>query len=367
MQGIKHEIFASILAGGSGTRFWPRSRQSSPKQLCKITDPKHTMLEETLKRLDGFIEKEHRIIVTHHVQSAKTKELVAPQVQNILAEPLAKNTAAAIALAVLDISQLSKDQDPIMVSLHSDHLIKDEGRFHRTLEKAIETAQKGYLTLIGIPPTHPETGFGYIHRGEELSKESFEVQSFKEKPDYQTAKHFFESGEYYWNSGIFVWSLKSIISAFEKYLPEIWNPLKAFHDELPKEGKTLSTVPLEALEKIYKTLPEISIDDGILEKANNCAVVPSEFEWNDVGSWTALSEVFAQDESGNLIQGEGLALKTENSILTSDGPFVTSYGVKDLLIIAEKDCVLVCPKKEAQGIKEVVAKLKEMGREDLLC
>lgn len=359
-------VFGVILAGGSGTRFWPRSRQLSPKQLCKITDPQKTMLEQTLNRLDHFIPPARRMIVTHHSQEKKTRSLSAQLCQHILAEPAAKNTAAALALAILQIKLLSDDENAVMISLHSDHLVKDTVQFQKTLQNAVDLASKGFLTLVGIVPRTPDTGFGYIQRGESLGENAFRVQSFKEKPNEELAREYLSTKQYYWNSGIFVWQIKTIVSEFEKNLPQIWQPLFAIYKELKAEKKTFEDLPLERLEKVYASLPEIAIDNGILEKSSNCAVLASSFDWNDVGTWTALTEVLSPDTQGNVKQGDVLPVNTKNSILASDGPFIATYGVENLIVVVENGCVLVCPKDKAQGIKEIVGKLKEMGRSDLL-
>ncbi len=366
MKTQSSSIYGVILAGGSGTRFWPRSRQKSPKQLCKITDPKQTMLEQTLHRLDEFIDPERRIIVTHHTQEKKTREISASLCKQILSEPYAKNTAAALALAALQIRIQSSDENAVMISLHSDHLVKNTKAFQESLANAVDLANKGYLALIGIVPRSPDTGFGYIRRGESLSNNAFRVQSFKEKPNLKTAQDYIATQEYYWNSGIFVWQVKAICAEFEKHLPEIWNPLHELFLELKRNRKTFLDLPLKALEKVYAKLPEIAIDNGILEKSSNCAVLSCNFDWNDVGTWTALAEVLPADKLNNIKQGDVLLCETQNSIIASDGPLIATYGVENLIIVVENGCVLVCAKDKAQGIKEIVAKLSETGRNDLI-
>lgn len=363
-------VFAVVLAGGSGTRFWPRSRQASPKQLCKITNPNETMLEQTLHRLDHFIAPDKRMIITHHSQEKKTRLLTQSLCQHLLAEPAAKNTAAALALAALEIKLLTDDENTLMISLHSDHVIQDSKAFQKTLEHALTLADQGYLTLVGIPPRSPETGFGYIQRGERVktqdSYEAFHVRSFKEKPKEAQAREYVQSKNYDWNSGIFVWKLKTICSEFEERLPQIWKPLFELYKKQKLQKKTFADLDASTLSEVYKALPEIAIDHGILEKSSNCVVIPGDFGWNDVGTWTALTEVLEADASGNITQGDTLLCETKNSIIASDGPFVASYGIENLIVVVENGCVLICPKDKAQGIKDIVAQLKERGRNDLV-
>lgn len=361
-----HSLFAVVLAGGSGTRFWPRSRQNKPKQLCKITDAKQTMLEQTLRRLDGFIPVENRMIVTHAFQEAETRHITSHLCKNILSEPLARNTSAALALAVLQLRLLGYGEDTVMCSLHSDHLVKDVKAFQKTLQAAAQIAREGYLCLVGIVPRSPETGFGYIKKGSALAKTAFKVETFKEKPDLKTAKSYLQTGDYVWNSGMFVWTLRLISEEFKKYLPELWSPLFKKFEELREKKKTFLDLSSEELLTLYKQVPEIAIDNGILEKSEKCAVIAGEFEWNDVGTWTALTEVFPTDAEGNLIQGQVIPCQTNGSILMSDGLTLATYGVQDLIVVVENGCVLVCPKDKAQGIKEIVAKLKEKGLKDLI-
>ncbi len=364
------DVFGVVLAGGSGTRFWPRSRQLYPKQLCHITDTEQTMLEQTLHRLDHFIPPERRIIVTHHLQEKLTRFLTESLCTHIIAEPSAKNTAAALALAVLQIKLLSHEtDDAVMVSLHADHLIKDSAAFHKTLTRAISIAHKGYIALIGINPRGPETGFGYIEAGVPLDvtdANAFQVLSFKEKPKLELAKQYVAQKNFYWNSGLFIWKISTICEEFSRHLPQIWYPLLNVYERLKVQKETFTDLSLETLTQIYETLPEIAIDQGILEKTKNIAVVSADFDWDDVGSWTALPTMFPTDTKGNVSQGDVLVCETENSIIASDGPLVATYGIKDLIVVVDKGCVLVCPKDRAQGVKDIVAKLKEMGRTDLI-
>ncbi len=366
----KTPLFGVILAGGSGTRFWPRSRQSSPKQLCKITDAKQTMLEQTLQRLDGFIPVENRLIVTHQKQAKTTRLLTKASCAHLLAEPEARNTSAALALAVLEVLLLTGDDKTVMVSLHSDHVIQDLKSFQNSLSEAADLAAEGYLSLVGIVPRTPDTGFGYIERGDEIRTQSgskaYRVKSFWEKPNAETARRYLATQRFYWNSGIFVWQLRTIAQEFAEKLPNLWQPLYALYTELKAQNKTFADLSTERLGEIYKTLPEIAIDNGILEKSSNIVVGAGDFGWNDVGTWTALNEVLPTDASGNLTQGDSLLLESKNCIVANDDLFVATYGVQDLIVVVDKGCVLVCPKDKAQGIKSIVAKLKEMGRDDLI-
>jgi mannose-1-phosphate guanylyltransferase len=365
-------VYAVILAGGSGTRFWPKSRHTSPKQLCAIGDADQSMLELTLSRLEGFIPPERRIIVTHKDQATQTKKIVGMRCARVIAEPEAKNTAAALALAALEIKAISKDSSPLMVSLHADSVIADVNEFLRSIETALDVCKKGFLTLMGIIPAYPETGYGYIEIGQSLGsfvhakKESepnaWKVKSFREKPELELAKEFVASGKFHWNSGLFVWSIDVILDAFQEHLPQTINILQQALDE---QQSTFSDMGPEALSPYYKRLDKIAIDNAILEKSSNVAVVGGDFGWQDVGSWAALDQCFKTDEKGNLSYGDVLSIDTVSTTVDTDGAFVATIGLKDMVVVSAKGAVLVCPKDRAQDVKKIVEYLKSNNRNDL--
>ena len=361
-------VFAVILAGGSGTRFWPKSRQKHPKQLCKIGSIDSSMLSMTLDRLDGYIPPARRIIITHQEQVALTKEDVGQKCHTILSEPFAKNTAPALALGALEINQLNKsNKSPIMISLHADAIIKNPDQFIDALRQAVEVAEDDYLTLLGIKPTYPETGYGYIEISHEQNKQlrsGFLVKGFKEKPELKVAEEYLKSENFFWNSGIFVWRVSVFLNELKAYVPEILNCLT----ELLGKSPTFLNVKESDLARAYEALPKISIDNAILEKSLRVAMVATRFSWQDVGSWDALSLTFKSDtdSSGNLTYGDVVLIDTNNTTIDTDGPLIATIGLKDMIVVASKGAILVCPKSRAQDVKQIVEQLQKQGKSEYL-
>lgn len=350
------DVYAVILAGGSGTRFWPKSRHLSPKQLCSIGSSDKSMLEITLERLDNYIPPSRRIIVTHKDQAAETKRLVGHLCETIIAEPMAKNTAPALALAALEISQRAGSKDAIMISLHADAIIKNNDLFLATLKQAADIALDNYLTLIGIKPDSPETGYGYLEQGAPLpTKPGFIVSSFKEKPDLQLAKEYLAAGHLYWNSGIFTWRVGLFLAELSKSVPTIEQTLGAL---LSESCHSYEQVDTDQLREAYQALPKISVDHAVLEASKVVAMAIGEFDWMDVGSWDALPKTFPVDENGNYINGHSLALDCKGSVIDTDGPLVACLGLKDTVVIAAKGAILVCPTDRAQEVKKIVDELR---------
>lgn len=358
-------IYAVILAGGSGTRFWPKSRHLRPKQLCKIGHDKETMIEKTLARLDKWIPPERRLVVTHSDQVRGTEAIIKSRCPLILGEPIAKNTAPALMIAALEIMKIHKGQKaPVMISLHADHLIKNESRFRETISSAVELAEQGQLTLIGIKPEYPETGYGYIEIGEPdaVVKEGYRVASFREKPDFKTASNFVESGKFLWNSGLFVWQVPRIIEELSWALK---GPLESMQKIFSQYGR-FQSIPKSVIADAYGKMPKISIDHAVLETSKRVSVVSADMGWQDVGSWSALELAFSADQNGNLVFGDGCAIDTKKTTIDSDGPFIATLGVSDLIVVASMGAVLVCPKTRAQDVKEIVQWLERNGRTNLL-
>lgn len=364
MSGFKHihadqEIYAVILAGGSGTRFWPKSRHLQPKQLCAIGSNEQTMIEITLNRLEGFIPPERRIIVTHIDQIAKTKEIAGKLCGHYLAEPEARNTANALALAALHIQHIHKGKNPpVMVSLHADHIIEKVEAFLTSLADSVQVARQGYLTLVGIVPEYPETGYGYIERGAPIKEinGSFKVASFREKPELEVAARYVESKKFYWNAGMFVWRIDSILKELNEFLKPSITKLAALLSSAGPGG--YNDVAPDKLAAVYSALPKISIDNAVLEVSKNVAVVAADIGWQDVGSWDALSRTFPPDRDGNLLFGQGCLIDTTNTTIDTDGPFIAALGVKDHVIVHANGAILVCPKDKAQDVKHIVDWLK---------
>ena len=363
------DVYAVILAGGSGTRFWPKSRHKKPKQLCKIGHENATMLETTLKRLDGFVPPERRLIVTHIDQVDATRAIVGKLCPRVIPEPEAKNTAAAIAIAALEIKRMSEGlvENPVMVSLHADHVITKVHEFLSVTQAAIEVARQGFLTLLGITPKYAETGYGYIERGQELkgafSRTSYHVNSFREKPKVELATEYVKSGKFYWNAGLFVWKIDTILGELEQRQPSI---IKTLAPLTCSSKKSYLDIPFELLAKAYRELPKISIDHAVLELSHNVALVEADIGWQDVGSWDALAQCFPTDEKGNLVFGDALLIDSHNTTVDTDGPFVATIGLKDTVVVYSNGAILVCPKDRTQDVKLIVDMLKDRKRVELL-
>ncbi len=352
--------YAVILAGGSGTRFWPKSRKNKPKQLCSFGTNEKPLLEITLDRLDGCIPAERRIIITNREQEALTRALVKDRVAHLVSEPCSRNTAPAILLAALLIEKLSgPEEKPLMISLHADHAIADHDAFVSTLESGLRLARNQYLVLIGCVPSYPATGYGYIKRGAPLALAgAFSVAHFEEKPPRARAETFVRSGSYYWNSGIFIWQTSTLLEEFACYQAELLEQLGAA--VYAQNDSKLS------LDPCYQTLQPVSIDEGIIEKSQRVVVIQSDFGWNDIGSWTALKELYPTDSHGNIGIGEVLLLDCKNTLVESEGTFVAALGVENLIIVASKDALLICPQERSQEIKRIVSELEKQGRHQLL-
>ncbi len=351
-------VRAVILAGGSGSRLWPLSRKQIPKQFLCLSG-EETMLIATINRVAPPCSTDEVIIVSSS-QHASGEAYHLLQPYQVITEPVGKNTAPAIALAAAYLQRQNPDIDPIMVILPADHIIQDVAAFHQVLEQAIAAASAGYLVTFGILPTHAETGFGYIKAVSEnsnaLPENSFAVAGFTEKPDLKTAQSYLEQGGYYWNSGMFVWKTSSILAAFKKYLPEIDTIL----NDLVSEANNNLTFQ-EAVNKYFAQMPNISIDYGVLEKIvaeqGKLLVIPANMQWNDVGSWDAVYEISDKDSSGNVTQGNVLALDCKNNLIKTNSRLVAAVGVDDICVVETQDAVLIAKRGDTQRVKEIVDEL----------
>lgn len=353
------KTYGVIMAGGGGTRFWPLSRQTTPKQLLNLSG-KDLMVNEAIDRLCGSADKEDIFIVTNTTQTPKMLEATAGRIQknHILSEPSARNTAACIGYAAFEI--LKKYGDGLMVITPSDAYIKDNKEFTRILSIALKTAEeKDALVTVGITPTFPSTGYGYI-KFNKTNEQALKVIEFKEKPDLATAEKYVSSGEYVWNSGMFIWKASTILKAFEKYLPEIYKDLSKIADAMGTKDE------FQVIDEVYPKIDSISIDYGIMEKSDNVYVVPGEFGWNDVGSFDMLGVLHEADNNNNVIVGDCIDIDCKNTIISSNGRLVATIGLDNIVVVETKDAVLVCAKDKVQDVKKVVEELKAQRRVELL-
>ncbi len=354
---MKH--YGVIMAGGGGTRFWPLSRQKTPKQLLNLSG-NGIMINETIDRISRVIDMSDIYIVTNESQSKKLLATVNEGIleNHILKEPLAKNTAACIGYAAIEI--IKEYGDGIMCIFPSDHYIKNQKNFDMIMEQAIHIAEKkDKLVTIGVKPTFPSTGYGYINyiKGNDIA---FQVNQFVEKPDLKTAKYYLESSNYAWNSGIFIWKASTILENFKRFLPKIYHCLEKLSSVIGTDNEYVK------IKQIYEEIPNISIDYGILERSDDVLVILGDIGWNDVGSWDSLGALYDLDMSGNIIKGEQVNIDTKNCICYSENRLIATVGIENLIIVETEDAVLVCRKDQAQKVKEIVEQLRMRGLEYLI-
>jgi mannose-1-phosphate guanylyltransferase len=372
MAAEKLTTHAVILAGGRGTRFWPRSRTRTPKQLLNIVG-KETMLEQTVARLRPLVPPERIWTVTNREQAAGIAKQVPPlSRQRVLTEPIGRNTAAAIALAAIHVRHAAKG-DALMAVLPADHYIANPERYRVIVKAALEmAADPRKMIVLGIPPTRPETGFGYIERtGHALDAKGFPVYAvrrFTEKPALALAKEYAGSGLYHWNAGMFFWRVSTFLNNLENYLPKTYAALEKLAESIGK--KTYD----KNLRDIYPTLENISVDYAILEPATReqgaprVFVIPAEVGWSDIGSWAAVYELLAKRAGQNIFggSGAGAAIDAEGNFFWSPKKYVAAIGIKDLVVVETADALLICPRDRAQDVGKIVKKLEEAKLEDLL-
>ncbi|MDI6851074.1 MAG: mannose-1-phosphate guanylyltransferase [bacterium] len=342
------KFVAVVLCGGKGERFWPLSRNENPKQFLQIAG-EGTLIEQTARRLKRVPEC-GEILLVSNAKFRQKLDSMFPGVFKIL-EPVGKNTAPACAVANEYVRR--RYGEVIVGVFPSDHFIKEDDVFLKAIDEAVKLAQQGYIVTIGIKPARPETGYGYIERGEKLGEKSYKAIKFHEKPERETAEKYVSSGKFYWNAGMFVWKTDVFDEAVRKFMPDFYKVLK--ESKIPEE-----------LDKVYEKAPEISVDYAIMEKADNIAVVEGEFFWEDLGAFPSLFKVLDTDEEGNIISGEAVVSECKNSIFIQRGPLIAAYGLSDVIVVSTNDVVLVIPMSEAQNIKKLRAILKERGLEKLL-
>lgn len=354
--------YALIMAGGGGTRLWPLSRRSLPKQALKLVGER-TMFEHAVDRIVPIFQPDEIYVVTG-AEQVEPLMLQAPDVprDNFLVEPMGRGTAPAIGLGAIHLKR--RDPDAVMAVLTADHFIRDVDRFRRVLQAAAEAAEEGHLVTLGIAPAFPSTGYGYIKQGELLGQVDgfpvYRAERFTEKPSAETAFHMVESGEYSWNSGMFIWRVDRILAEFARQMPD-------FYAQLAQIEAVLGTPAYERmLNRIWPEVTPQTIDYGVMEGAEDVVVIPVDIGWSDVGNWSSMRDIQPADADGNVVVGEHLGIDSHRCIVFAGKRLVATIGLEDLIIVDTDDALLVCPVEREQEVREVVRRLREMGRTELL-
>ena len=364
----KNNVFAVILAGGGGTRLWPKSRNKTPKQFLKLVEQR-TMMQVAADRVAKIVDWNNIIVVTNKLYYQEVVDQL-PQVRegNIIAEPEKRDTALAMLVGAL----FAKSQDPqaVVINAASDHTVTNEREFIRVMNAAVKTAaENDFLVTVGITPTFSTSALGYIKISEDLKKldhglSLFKVKSFTEKPNIATARAFIATGKYFWNANMYVWSAKSIKEAFKKHMPQMYKltakldslSAKAFHDALPA---------------VYKSAESISIDYAVSEKADNLVLIPGDFGWSDVGDWKVVYDLGVKDGADNVVTGEAdeqkvLTLDSRRNLIHTNNSLVAIVGLEDMIVVDTGEILMICPKNRSQDVKNLVEKLKKENRKEYL-
>jgi mannose-1-phosphate guanylyltransferase len=348
-------LTALIMAGGRGERFWPKSRKKAPKQTLNLFNGK-PLIHSAVNLVTPLIPQDRVFIVTEKSVAKPIRAALPssfPQ-ENLLIEPMGRNTAACIGLGTAYITR--KYPEAIIAVICADHLIPDGDSFRNHLQVAVQVAeQQNYLVTFGINASYPETGFGYIESGDPLLTIAgipvYRAKRFVEKPDKPTAEQYVLSGNYFWNSGMFIWQAQTILAQFQRLMPQLYTGLQRIQSAIgtPEEKQVVQSV--------YRKLDKIPIDKGIMEKSDRVAVVKSVFPWSDIGSWLTMDLIRKKDGNGNVTLGNFLGIDTKDCIIVSDRPLIAAVGIKDMVIVATKDAILVCPKERTQEVKQIVTQL----------
>ncbi|HUV72046.1 MAG TPA: sugar phosphate nucleotidyltransferase [Clostridia bacterium] len=364
----KDHLYALIVCGGSGTRLWPRSRQKTPKQFLEKFYGEKSLFAQAVQRAKLLTSSDKIFVITledYVDEVLQQGKIILPK--NVITEPFGKNTAMAIGVGAAYIKKV--DPEAVIMNFWADAVVKQNDVFKKGLELAAKTASEtGFLVVIGLKPTFPHTGFGYIKVRGEFSKvggKVYRVDSFKEKPDLKTAEKFIKKGNYFWNTGIFVWSAKSIFEAFSKHAPKIYDLLREISNKIGTSQERSTFL------KAYEKVENISIDLAIAEKADNLLLVPASFGWSDIGDWKVNYDLKPKDKNNNVIEifgenGWHLGVETKDCLIEAENRLVATVGVSDLIIVETKDSLLVCAKDKAQEVKKIVNALKEKEQKDYL-
>jgi mannose-1-phosphate guanylyltransferase len=358
-------IAVVIPAGGGGTRLWPRSRQETPKQFLDVVS-KRTMLQETADRVRALVPPERLFVITNARHVAPVQEqLPEMPLANIIGEPMGRDSAPAIGLMAA-VLEKRLGPDAVMVVLPADHVIPNDTHFRAILRLAAEVAGDGWLVTLGIPPTGPDTGFGYIQSSEAIREADGltvrQVQQFKEKPKQEVAEQYLRDGGYFWNAGMFIVTVRTLRGLYKSLLPQM-------EDGFAKIVAALGTDTQDTvLQEVFPTLEKISVDYAIAEKADKVAVIPADMGWNDVGSWARLAEVLAENghETENIVVGHHLGVDTTGTMVYSPKRLIATIGLTDMIVIDTPDATLICPKSRSEDVKKIVDALKAQGRHELL-
>ncbi len=366
---MTEHLYALIMAGGGGTRLWPLSRQAHPKQMLRLFGDR-TMFQLTVDRLDSLMPLDHVFVVT----SAEQVDPLAEQIpdlprENFIVEPLGRGTASCIGLSALYLRR--RDPDAVMAVLAADHIIKRKQVFQDVLRAACQVAEQGYLVTLGVAPTYPATGYGYVCRGAPLDEvagvagtsqfEVYRVERFTEKPNAETAGRFLAEGRYAWNSGMFIWRVDRILEEIQRLMPALYETLETLE---PVWG---SPAYEEKLQQLWPVLRKETVDYGIMEKADKVAVIPVDLGWSDIGSWVSVMAQYEADTSGNVTVGDALTLDVERTLVFSAGErLVAAVGVQDLIVVDTPEALLIVSRSEVQRVRDVVKELTAQGREEVL-
>ncbi len=362
-----NNVYAVILAGGGGTRLWPKSRNATPKQFLKLTSDQ-TMMQVTADRITRIIPWENIIVVTNEIYSEDVKkQLPKVPVNQIISEPERKETALAMLVGALYAKKLNPDA--VVINLASDHVVLKADEFEKVMSTAAQVAEdKEYLVSVGITPSNPNTGLGYIKRGKQIKVVNdlpvYSVEEFKEKPNSETAEKYVDSGEYYWNANNYVWSSEAIDLAFKKYKPETYELTRKLIDSPIEDFHSL-------LKEVYEHAEKISIDYAISEQANNLVVIPGDFGWDDVGDWKVVAQLNDSNGDGNVVIGDGqriptLAIDSTDNLIHADKKLVAMVGVNDMIVVDTDEILMIVPKDRSQEVKKLVEKLKEENKKQYL-
>jgi len=358
-------MFVVLMAGGTGTRFWPRSRKSYPKQLLNIIGSR-SMLQLTFDRIKKLTSPDKILIITNNEQKSKIEDQL-PEVpnENIIPEPIGRNTAPCIGLAATIIKKL-QDQNEVMVVLPADHLIGNAASFIKTIKAGVDYIKSNECLLtLGVTPAYPETGYGYVQAGDKISDsrgmDIYKVKTFAEKPNKETAQRFLKSGDFFWNSGMFIWKVSHILHEIDEFIPELSYDLKQIEDSYGKRNykKTLSDV--------YSRTKSISIDYGIMEHAKAVCVIKADFKWNDLGSWEAVYNISPKDKNGNVLDSQlSVLINAQNNYFYSSKKLIAAVDVEDLVVVEMDDAILVCKRENSQNVKMIVDHLERKDLEEYL-